>query len=367
MSQRQNSNDYLALFVKDIPMMDVRAPVEYQQGAFPCTVNLPLMNDAERQQVGTCYKEQGQDAAIVLGHKLVCGKVKEERVAAWKNFAKANPEGYLYCFRGGLRSRISQQWLKEAGIDYPFIEGGYKAMRRFLIDQLEAEALQRPFVILSGRTGTGKTKVIDRVPQSVDLEGLANHRGSSFGGRVMPQPTQINFENSLSIALLKHRESTAGRLMLEDESVAIGRAHIPSRFFESMKKSPLAVLEEPMEVRIDTVIEDYVVGLSIEYQHHHGEQGVALYEEYMLAAMDRIRKRLGSERHQQIRSLLAQALEVQKKTADIEPHRLWIKQLLDQYYDRMYDFQLSKKLDRVVFRGNREEILQWFEDYRLTS
>ena len=367
MPQRQNSKDYLSLFLKDIPMLDVRAPVEYQQGAFPGTVNLPLMNDSERQQVGTCYKEQGQDAAIVLGHKLVCGSIKEQRVAVWKEFAEANPDGYLYCFRGGLRSRISQQWLKEAGIDYPFIEGGYKAMRRFLIDQLEAEALQRQFVILSGRTGTGKTKVIDRVAQSVDLEGLANHRGSSFGGRVTPQPTQINFENSLSIALIKHRQHTVGRLMLEDESVAIGRAHIPTPFFESMKKSPLAVLEEPMEVRIDTVIEDYVVGLSAEYRLHHGERGMELYGEYMLAAMDRIRKRLGSERHQQIRSLLEQALDIHGKSDDIDPHRLWIKQLLDQYYDSMYDFQLSKKLDRVVFRGNREEIIQWFEDYRLTD
>ena len=96
------------------------------------------MNDAERQKVGTCYKQQGQEAAIKLGHQLVNGAVKAERVAAWAAFARANPAGYLYCFRGGLRSQITQQWLKEeAGIEYPRVVGGYKAMRGFLLETTE--------------------------------------------------------------------------------------------------------------------------------------------------------------------------------------------------------------------------------------
>ncbi|MEH6627709.1 MAG: tRNA 2-selenouridine(34) synthase MnmH [Motiliproteus sp.] len=364
MAQRPNTNDYLSLFLNDVPMMDVRAPVEYLKGAFPNTVTLPLMSDDEREKVGTCYKQRGQDAAIELGHKLVCGDLKTQRVAAWKAFAQANPEGYLYCFRGGLRSRVSQQWLAEAGIEYPFIEGGYKAMRRFLIDQMEATAEKRSFVIISGRTGTGKTKVIDQIPQSVDLEGLANHRGSSFGRRVSPQPSQINFENNLAIRLLKLQQ-TQGILMLEDESINIGSAHIPAALFDRMKESPLVVLDEPMEVRVDTVIEDYVVGLSGEYLQEFGDQGFDRYADYMLAAMDRIRKRLGAERHQQIRGVLAQALDIQKDTGDVEAHRSWIQLLLEQYYDSMYDYQLSKKLDRVVFNGNRQQIIEWFQSYRV--
>src|SRR3990167_5983737 len=96
---RDNTADYRDIFLNDLPMMDARAPVEFSKGAFPGVLNLPLMDDSERQRVGTCYKQHGQDAAIALGHQLVSGQVKAERVAAWAAFAKANPHGYLYCFR----------------------------------------------------------------------------------------------------------------------------------------------------------------------------------------------------------------------------------------------------------------------------
>ena len=117
-------------------MMDMRAPAEFDHGAFPSALSLPLMTDEERAQVGICYKQQGQQAAIELGHQLVAGQTREQRLAQWREFAQANPAGYLYCFRGGLRSQTVQQWLHEAGIDYPLVLGGYKAMRRFLIDEL---------------------------------------------------------------------------------------------------------------------------------------------------------------------------------------------------------------------------------------
>ena len=99
---RDNTRHYRELFLGDVKMMDVRAPVEFGKGAFPNVINLPLMNDIERQKVGTSYKQNGQQAAIALGHELVCGQIKAERIEAWASFAKANPEGYLYCFRGGL-------------------------------------------------------------------------------------------------------------------------------------------------------------------------------------------------------------------------------------------------------------------------
>ena len=98
------------------------------------------MTDEERALVGTCYKEHGQDEAIRLGHKLVSGKTKEERMAGWIEFARKHPEGYLYCFRGGLRSRTTQQWLKETGVNYPLVIGGYKALRNALLTELEQEA-----------------------------------------------------------------------------------------------------------------------------------------------------------------------------------------------------------------------------------
>src|SRR5262245_52432126 len=102
---RDNTSNYRGLFLDDVPMMDARAPVEFSKGAFPRVVNLPLMNDSERQQVGTRYKQQGPDAAITLGHQLVSGHTKAQRIEAWAAFACAHPDGYLYCFRGGLRSQ----------------------------------------------------------------------------------------------------------------------------------------------------------------------------------------------------------------------------------------------------------------------
>lgn len=103
---RDDTDDYAKLFLNGVPMMDVRAPVEFGKGAFPGVINLPLMTDLERHKVGTCYKQHGQQAAINLGHRLVSGEVKAARIEAWSHFARQHPEGYLYCFRGGLRSCI---------------------------------------------------------------------------------------------------------------------------------------------------------------------------------------------------------------------------------------------------------------------
>src|SRR5690554_4120740 len=150
---RANSSDYRRIFVSGVALLDTRAPVEFARGAFPGSHNLPLMTDEERHKVGTCYKQHGQDAAIKLGHRLVGGDIKQARVNAWVEFANANPDGYLYCFRGGLRSRITQQWLHEAGIDYPMVVGGYKALRGFLIETLDQAAEQCRFIQLGGLTG----------------------------------------------------------------------------------------------------------------------------------------------------------------------------------------------------------------------
>ncbi len=357
---RGDCTDLRQLFLSAVPMIDLRAPVEFQQGAFAGSVNLPLMSDSEREQVGTCYKQQGQEAAIQLGHSLVSGPIKAARMAQWKAFTAAHPEGALYCFRGGLRSRTTQQWLREAGIDYPLVVGGYKAMRRFLIEHIETAAKTCDFTILSGRTGSGKTRVLNHITQSVDLEGLANHRGSSFGRQVTAQPTQINFENDLALALLRHDEAGVRSLMLEDESRLIGSLNIPLPLFDAMNQATIVVMEEPMENRITQVMDDYVEGLCSDYSRAFGEQGFAEYAAYMLAGVDRIRRRLGAERHAEIKSLMTSAMNLHQNSGDSSGHRHWIQMLLEQYYDPMYDYQLAKKADRVVFRGSGAEIYDWF-------
>nr|HPQ97141.1 tRNA 2-selenouridine(34) synthase MnmH [Thiolinea sp.] len=222
--------DLHAVLVAGRPLLDVRAPVEFAAGAFPGATNLPLMNDAEREAVGRCYKQAGQDAAIALGLEQVSGAVKTQRIAAWKTFLEALPaqDRVLYCFRGGLRSRIAQQWILEhTGMACPRIKGGYKAMRRYLLDQLDVLPGRFQGWVLSGRTGSGKTRFLNGFRQQIDLEGLANHRGSAFGPNVTPQPTQIAFENALAIALLRQQDAGWQALLFEDESRNIGSVHLP--------------------------------------------------------------------------------------------------------------------------------------------
>lgn len=354
---RDDTPDFLSLFLNDTPLLDVRAPVEFAKGAFPGATNIALINDDERHQIGICYKQQGQQAAIDLGNKLVSGEERERRMQAWQQWRQANPDGYLYCFRGGLRSQTTQAWLREAGIDAPLVTGGYKALRRFLIDEMEACIASLPLEVLCGRTGCAKTRVIEQQANAIDLEGLAHHRGSSFGRRPGGQPSQIDFENTLSIALIKQRAAQPARILVEDESKLIGRCHLPFSLQDQIKAQPRIVIEESLDARVQVTLEDYVIGPLQEYAHYFGEQdALKQLGDELLAAMDRIRRRLGGIRHQQLRQQLQEALAVQAACGDTELHREWIHSLLADYYDPMYDYMLSRRVGTIVFQGTRAEV-----------
>ena len=357
MSRRPDNDDYRALFLGDVPIMDMRAPAEFMRGAFPCATSLPLMTDDERAQVGICYKQGGQAAAIALGHELVSGDIKRDRLRAWIDFARQNPNGYLYCFRGGLRSQTVQQWLRDEGIDYPLITGGYKAMRRFLLEELERLVSRFDLALISGKTGTGKTRAIQRIERSVDLEGLAMHRGSTFGQLPEPQPSQIDFENALTIALMKMPERNAP-VYLEDEGQLIGRLCLPDVLRLKMAQSPMLVVEEPLAQRVDVVIEDYVVDLGQRYARQFGPEGHGLHSEKLQQDLLRIRKRLGGERHRQVSEMMANAFAAQRDNGDLSLHRDWIALLLEKYYDPMYEYQLSQRQGEQVFVGDREAVIQ---------
>jgi tRNA 2-selenouridine synthase len=359
MQPRPDTDDYRALFLRHVPMMDMRAPSEFARGAFPAALSLPLMSDDERAQVGTCYKQRGQQAAIELGHQLVSGELKSARLGRWEEFAREHPQGYLYCFRGGLRSQTVQRWLGEAGVDYPRVIGGYKAMRRFLLEELERSVADAPFVLVSGKTGTGKTRVISRLAHAVDLEGLANHRGSSFGRMPTPQPSQIDFENRLSIALLRLLDKRPARIFLEDEGQIIGSLMLPESLREKMKAAPMVLVEERLESRIDIVLEDYVVDLGRRYALQFGEEGPALHSAKLQGDLARLRRRLGGLLQQEVSTLMFAAFAQQEQDDDVSAHRQWIALLLQQYYDPMYEYQLSRRTGERLFRGDRQAVLDW--------
>lgn len=354
-----------ALFIQGPPMLDARAPVEFARGAFPTSVNLPLMDDREREQVGLCFQQHGQDAAIALGHKLVSGALKEARIRAWADFARANPDGCLYCFRGGLRSRITQQWLRsEAGIDYPRVAGGYKAMRGFLMDTVDEAVAQSGFVVIGGMTGTGKTDVLRQLDNALDLEAHANHRGSSFGRRATGQPSNIDFEHRLAIDLIRRQARGHAWFALEDESRLIGRCALPLTLYRGMQQFPMVWLEDSMEERIERILRDYVSGLCAEYMTLDAEGGFARYRDHLLLALGNLVKRLGDERYRRLLGCMEAALRQQAIDGTVDLHREWIAGLLRAYYDPLYVYQREHKNARIVFAGDQAAVVDFLRQYR---
>jgi len=345
-------SDYAELLLDAVPMLDTRAPLEFAAGAFPSAINLPLMTDPERAQVGTCYKQQGQTAAIALGHRLVAGEVKAARVAAWCDFADRHPDAVLYCFRGGLRSQIVQQWMAEAGRPMPRVAGGYKAMRRFLLDALPQLLGRLQLIVIAGPAGSGKTRLLSQLPAALDLEGLAGHRGSAFGRLLDPQPAQISFENALTIDLLRLQRAGQATVFVEDESHLIGRLFLPMPLREAMQAAPLWLVEASLTARIAQIREDYVVDLGARYVARYAADGVARHFAALDESLARIARRLGGERYQRLRALLQAACAAQRVDDDPRHHDLWIAPLLSEYYDPMYRHQLQQHRHRVSTTGD---------------
>ena len=291
-----------------------------------------------------------------LGHQLVDGEVKRNRMEQWQAFAEQHPNGYLYCFRGGLRSQTVQRWLAEVGINYPLIVGGYKALRRFLIEHTIRVSRTKPFFLMSGLTGVGKTVLLNKYPQAIDLESLANHRGSSFGAQISSQPPQVSFENGIAEFLLKHSEQRHAYLLLEDEARMIGSRSLPHEFYRAMTQAPIIVVKEDFSARVENIFQEYIIGRYQEFVNAGYQDPHSALDEFLSSALYAIRKRLGNERFKLIHSLIDVTIEHQRKFDNFDAHRSWISVLLREYYDPMYEFQLSKKHKRVIFEGNRRQV-----------
>jgi tRNA 2-selenouridine synthase len=283
----------------------------------------------------------------------------------WVRFAQQHPRGVLYCFRGGMRSKITQQWIyEESGVVYPRVKGGYKALRRFLIDQL-AEAVEniQP-VILGGRSGVGKTLFFNHINHFIDLERIYKHRGSVFGGRAQPQPSQIDIENELSITLLKLCNNNINTFLLEDEGANIGSRNLPLNLHNLMKRSPLVLLEATIDERVDIIFEEYIVNTLSEYQNIHGEtEGFELWAGNLLNSLDKIQRRLGGKKHKELKSIMQGAIEKHRNIDCNNYHKQWIHDLLANYYDPMYDYQTGRRSDRIVFKGNSNEVLSFLKHH----
>jgi len=311
------------------PVVDVRAPAEFSQGHIPGARNLPLFSDAERAAVGTTYKREGRAAAVQLGLELVGPKLAAlgATLSAWHAEAPDTPLR-IHCWRGGMRSG-SVAWLAGT-LDLPvlLLEGGYKAYRRWVLERLEQPW---PLRLLGGRTGSGKTDLLLALRAAgvavLDLEGLAHHRGSSFGSLGLPpQPSSEHYENRIAAVLEAQR--AAAEIWLEAESVQVGRCRIPAGLWRQMQQAPLLEIRRPLQERLRQLVAVY---------------GVQEPQE-LAEATRRIARRLGPQR-------TAAALEAIARSDWHEACR----QMLD-YYDRCYDHELERhgEADRQRLLGSVE-------------
>ncbi|MBK8498006.1 MAG: tRNA 2-selenouridine(34) synthase MnmH [Flavobacteriales bacterium] len=238
------------------PIIDVRSPGEFAHGHIPGAHSLPLFSNEERVIVGTLYKQQGRDAAVLEGLRIVGPKlaaiVEEARALA--------PDGRIrvHCWRGGERSGSVAWLLDKAGFaEVVTLRRGYKAFRQHVLDSFSAPI---DLLVLGGYTGTGKTELLGHLrtlgEQVIDLEALAHHKGSSFGALgEEPQPTTEHFENLLWNELRQVDRSRA--LWLEDESIMIGRCKIPQVLFDRMRSAVLYFADMPQEQRAERLVVDY--------------------------------------------------------------------------------------------------------------
>jgi tRNA 2-selenouridine synthase len=231
---------------EQLPFVDVRSEGEFQAGHIPNAINIPILNNGERVVVGTTYKQQGQRQAILEGFRLVGPRL----INIIESTQQVGSELIVHCWRGGMRSANFCQFVGMAGVKTHQLKGGYKAYRQFA-----SAFLEEPFrfIVLSGLTGSGKTEIINAMrnlgEQVVDLEGLASHKGSVFGGLGQgDQPSTEQFQNDLFEVLLKMDASRP--IWIEDESIAVGKIFLPSAFWNTMSSSPVVCIDVPKPVRI---------------------------------------------------------------------------------------------------------------------
>jgi tRNA 2-selenouridine synthase len=313
-----NIEEFLKL-ADSTPIIDVRTPLEFEHASIPGAYNIPIFSNEERVLVGTCYKQQSREEAILLGFDLTGTK--------WSYFIKEalkiapNKKILVHCWRGGMRSGAMAWALSLYGFEVFLLDGGYKRYRNWVLAQFKEEY---PLHVLGGMTGSGKTNTLIELKklnqQVIDLEDIAQHQGSAYGsmGKLI-QPSQEHFENILASQLVKADRTKP--IWVEDESLAIGKCFIPNPFFKQMRETDLFKIEVPFQKRVDFLVKEY------------GK----LNKNFLIERTLKIGKRLGPlQTKEAIQAIEADQMDV------------FIKMVL-VYYDRSYSKGQGKRSPDKVY------------------
>ena len=301
------------------PLIDVRSPSEYYKGHMPNSINIPLFDNDERSIIGTIYKKEGRKKAVIEGLKFFEKKMELlldnlfMSIDSYKTIPNKNNEFFIriYCSRGGMRSQSIAWLLDKYKLNPITLKGGYKIYRRWVLDSFSKKL---NIVVIGGKTGTGKTRLLSLLEkykyQTIDLEGFACHRGSTFGGLGMKeQPSNEQFENKIAEKLYSFK--TINNIFVEAESANIGKCKIPHEFFNQMKKSRRIEIIRSESNRLEELIDTYS----------------AFKKDELKDAVQRIKKRLGPQR-----------TKIALESIDNEKWDLVCRSVLD-YYDKCYEYE----------------------------
>ena len=298
--------------ITDKVYVDVRAPVEYTNDHIPDAVNYPLLDDEQREYIGTLYHTRGRDEALMEGIEIVSPKLKP-MVSFFSLLSQSSSTIIVYCFRGGMRSESVVSFLNSIGFNLFKLEGGYKAYRQFIRNYLTNYCFTIPVVTVYGLAGSGKTHILHHNPYSLDLEGCAGNRSSLFGSLGMPDHSQKYFESR--IVHILDTINVWPYCLLEGESRKIGNCHIPPIIMDAMQKGIALWLNTPIDVRIQHIYQEYMPFIT---------------EEAIVAIMDKLQPALGKTKTQYCKQLFCHGKYLE-----------FIQFLLHHHYDPEYQHSIK--------------------------
>ena len=297
---------------KNFKFVDVRTRAEFEEFHIPGAYNVPLFTEEERREVSEVYHKRGEKEARLFALKLVGPKLYD-MVREIREIKEKEGRVAVYCWRGGMRSLAVAAVCNLAGVNVLRLVGGYREFRRYILKRMEELLKDKRLLVVYGPTGSGKTKLLRILKEEgypvIDLEGLAGHRGSVFGGIGLKQPSQKMFDSLLWLELEKLKDSPL--IVVEGESKRIGRLFIPEPFWSAMERGEKVSVEIPLNERIRISMEDYQVD--------------RFPPEVYIGALRRIRKILGDEKYREIEKL------IEKKE-----YPKAVRELMVNYYDKLY-------------------------------